>query len=413
MMDYREEDALTIKHSLEAKGFTPEQTCGIMGNLYTESKFRADNAQNSYMSKFGITDADYVRMVDDGTWKRPDTGDGFTTDRIGMGIAQWTSSGRKNGMYNSLKSNGLSIADLQGQLDFMWEEFCGGYKKCLANLRKCTTIEEATCVVAEEYEKPASVIDPDTREKAEAVRISYAKELYEKYYGAGEKPKVLAISAGHYLYTAGKRCAKQLDPNETREWVLNARIADKLTVILNRYKGIKILRLDDPTGEKAIKIEERAQMSDANNADFYLAIHHNAGANLRPAGGVVVYHYHYDRNKAEATAMYNCLIKHNNLRGDRSNPIANGDHLYEVYKPYADSLLIENGFMDSTHDTPIIITEEFAQQSAEGMAEFFISFWNLQKKEDEEKADILAEIEAIDNNIAALQKRRAELEAML
>lgn len=413
MMTYNEDDAKAIIKYLSSKGFTPEQTCGVMGNLYTESKFRADNAQNSYMTKFGITDEDYVRMVDNGTWKRPDTGDGFTTDKIGMGIAQWTSSGRKNGMYNSIKSKGLSIADLQGQLDFMWEELCGGYKNTLNALRKATTIEEATCVFAESYEKPASIINPDTREKAEQVRISYAKELYDKYFGAGEFPKVLAISAGHYLYTAGKRCPKELDPNETREWVLNARIADKLTVILNRYKGIKILRLDDPTGEKAITIQERAQISDANNADFYLAIHHNAAGRIFSGGGVVVYHYHYERNKAEATAMYNTLVAHNGLRGNRANPIVNNDSLYEVGVPNADSLLVENGFMDSTVDCPIILTDDYAQKSAEGMAEFFVNFWNLQLKEDEAKADILAEIEAIDNNIAALQKRRAELESML
>ena len=32
---------------------------------------------------------------------------------------------------------------------------------------------------------------------------------------------ILALSAGHYLNTAGKRCLKSLDPAETREWWLN------------------------------------------------------------------------------------------------------------------------------------------------------------------------------------------------
>ena len=40
------------------------------------------------------------------------------------------------------------------------------------------------------------------------------------------------IDAGHGLYTSGKRCMKKLDPNETREWTLNQRIASKVVELL-------------------------------------------------------------------------------------------------------------------------------------------------------------------------------------
>jgi hypothetical protein len=36
----------------------------------------------------------------------------------------------------------------------------------------------------------------------------------------------IAYCAGHYLGTPGKRVPKALDPNETREWTLNDRVAD-------------------------------------------------------------------------------------------------------------------------------------------------------------------------------------------
>jgi hypothetical protein len=45
----------------------------------------------------------------------------------------------------------------------------------------------------------------------------------------------LALSAGHYLYEAGKRCLKSIDTNETREWWLNDRIADRIQVLLSEY----------------------------------------------------------------------------------------------------------------------------------------------------------------------------------
>ena len=42
----------------------------------------------------------------------------------------------------------------------------------------------------------------------------------------------IALTAGHYKYTSGKRVMKSLDANETREWVLNDRIADKIEKIV-------------------------------------------------------------------------------------------------------------------------------------------------------------------------------------
>ena len=58
--------------------------------------------------------------------------------------------------------------------------------------------------------------------------------------------KVIALDAGHGLHTAGKRCLKALDAKETREWVLNDRIVDKLQKMLANY-DCKVVRGDDTT----------------------------------------------------------------------------------------------------------------------------------------------------------------------
>ena len=42
----------------------------------------------------------------------------------------------------------------------------------------------------------------------------------------------IAIDAGHYKGTPGRRCLAALDPSETREWELNRRVADKLEELL-------------------------------------------------------------------------------------------------------------------------------------------------------------------------------------
>jgi len=42
---------------------------------------------------------------------------------------------------------------------------------------------------------------------------------------------LICIDAGHFLGTPGKRCLKSIDPNETREWVLNDNITSAETVV--------------------------------------------------------------------------------------------------------------------------------------------------------------------------------------
>ena len=67
----------------------------------------------------------------------------------------------------------------------------------------------------------------------------------------------LALNAGHYMGTPGKRCDAKLDPNETREWWLNDRIADKVETKLKPYDGIEILRIDDTTGKTDLSLTNR------------------------------------------------------------------------------------------------------------------------------------------------------------
>lgn len=389
--------------------------CGWLANWNIESNLRSDNMQNSYMKKWGITDEEYIKAVDAGTWVSPD-GKDFAHDGCGAGLSQWTSSGRKAGILDYARSKAKSIADMQMQMEYAEIELNSkSFAKTREGLESCTSPSEAAIIIMTTYEKPAGKDDPAKQK----IRADEAEQFYQIYFGGVpvKKNKVLALSAGHYLYTPGKRCAKQIDPLETREWVLNSRIADMLTNELSRYKDIEIVRLDDPTGETPIKIEERAKISDQMKANFYLAIHHNAGINLGSGGGVVVYHYPLERNKEQATLLYNDVVEANGLRGNRATPIVETTSLYEVSAPQADSILLENGFMDSTTDTPIILTEAFAERTAKGLCKFFVDYWKLEKKDDKTASDLLAEIESIHNNIRSLsdelQSKLEELRSLI
>lgn len=188
----------------------------------------------------------------------------------------------------------------------------------------------------------------------------------------------LAISAGHYLGTPGKRCAKSLDPNETREWVLNDRIADKLEKILAEYDGIETFRVDDTTGKKNISLEERARIANNCKADLYVAIHHNA-ADLEEdevfdGGGIVAYIHSTNAKEGAAEwrkVFYDASVKRTGLKGDRATPLAKAK-LKECGLPNCPSVLMECGFMNSTVDVPKILSEGFADNMAKALAEAVI-----------------------------------------
>lgn len=198
----------------------------------------------------------------------------------------------------------------------------------------------------------------------------------------------LGLSAGHYYYTFGKRCDKRIDKNETREWVLNDRICDKIEHKLKAYDGIEILRLDDTTGKKGISLLERSNASNKWGADLYLAIHHNAGINGGSGGGVVS--YTYTKPNAEELEwqklFYNAIIEKTGLKGNRATPLAK-KNLHECREPKAPAILLECGFMDSKTDVPVILTEDFAEGVANACVEVIVEKAKLKlKKETEAKA---------------------------
>ena len=172
----------------------------------------------------------------------------------------------------------------------------------------------------------------------------------------------IALNAGHGYNTSGKRCLKSIDKNETREYVLNKRICDKVESALKRYNNIEVLRIDDGT---ELSITARTNKANKWGADFYLAIHHNAGVNGGSGGGLEAYTYTKVDKKTEEwqNELYKEIVALTGLKGNRSNPLKQAD-LGECRQSKMPAVLLECGFMDSTIDTPIILTEDFADKVA-------------------------------------------------
>ena len=191
----------------------------------------------------------------------------------------------------------------------------------------------------------------------------------------------IAINAGHYKKTAGKRCLKKLDKNETREWVLNDRVCDKIEQKLKAYDGYKLLRVDDPTGATDVSISNRCKKANAFGADFYLSIHHNAGINGGSGGGIVAY-THPQSSKESVLwrdALYDALIEHTGLKGNRGNPKAT-ENYHVLRESQMPAVLLELGFMDSKTDVPIILTEKYAQNAAKAVLRVLVERGGLKKR---------------------------------
>lgn len=191
--------------------------------------------------------------------------------------------------------------------------------------------------------------------------------------------KIICVDAGHGYNTGGRRCLKKLDPAEHREWWLNDRIADLVETELLRDYDCKVVRADDTTGAKDISLANRVKTANNANANMYISIHHNAGVNGGKGGGTVVYSYKNDSDKARAVRLYNYLIAQTNLVGNRADKTSVGD-FYVINKTKMPALLIENGFMDSSVDVPIIISQAHAEKTAKGIVNFLVAELKLEKK---------------------------------
>lgn len=157
---------------LKGNGLSDYAASGVLGNLESESGLRSNNLQNTAVEKLGLSDVEYTKKVDDGTYTN------FTLDSAGYGLAQWTTSGRKAGLLNMAKAAGTSIADYNTQLKYLWKELSSdNYKSAMNDLKAATTVKAASNAVMIKFEAPADKLVPSKQ----AARAKLCQKYYDKY----------------------------------------------------------------------------------------------------------------------------------------------------------------------------------------------------------------------------------------
>ena len=157
----------------------PYGVAGLMGNLFAESSLRPNNLISTFNSKLGMSDEEYTKAVDSGTYTK------FVSDSAGYGLAQWTFSSRKQDLLNYAKEHNKSIGDLEMQLNFLWLEI-QKYKTVINTLLTADNLKDASNIVLTRYERPVN-----QSVAVQNKRISYCKKYFDKYAEVKNEPVVI------------------------------------------------------------------------------------------------------------------------------------------------------------------------------------------------------------------------------
>ena len=154
----------------ENKKFNPYAIAGIMGNMKAESNLLPNNLQSAYEKSLGMTDEQYTKAVDNGTYTN------FIHDSAGYGLAQWTYWSLKEDLYNLCKERNKSISDIQCQLDCLYQQLTNN--KLLGSLNSTTSVRAASDIFLTKFERPK-----DQSEKVQITRANYGQEFYNQFAG--------------------------------------------------------------------------------------------------------------------------------------------------------------------------------------------------------------------------------------
>lgn len=148
---------------------------GLMGNLDAESALNPINLQDTYNTKFGLTDAEYTAQVDAGSRSFEDS--------AGYGLAQWTWNTRKRNLLNFAKSRMCSVGCLGTQLEFLKKEMEESFPSLVQTLKNAKSVAEASTAVLTVYERPA-----DMGEAVQAKRASMGQVYFNKFTQTNPEP---------------------------------------------------------------------------------------------------------------------------------------------------------------------------------------------------------------------------------
>lgn len=195
--------------------------------------------------------------------------------------------------------------------------------------------------------------------------------------------KIVAISDGHNIDTAGKRTPKYSAPyprsyyndGYIRENEFNHPTKEYLKIEINRQPLLKAL--DISPERVGTTLQERVQRSNNGNANIFVAIHYNAmdatwRTNNINNGGIETYHYNNSiEGKKLANKIHSQLIKGTPFK---NRGVKSAD-FYVLHYTNCPAVLCECGFMDILREANLMIEtayqKECAKEICKGICKYF------------------------------------------
>lgn len=169
------ENASSIYSALKKAGATHEGACGLIGNLEHESGLIPYRKQGDIHDSSYTKSLKYTKDVNNGTITKST----FVNDSIGYGLAQWTYSERKKGLYEKWKNDKYdSIGNLQLGIDFLLYELYNSYSNVWKVLTSSNDLRTCSDKVLHDFESPK-----DQSESVEIERYNTSKKWSDMLTG--------------------------------------------------------------------------------------------------------------------------------------------------------------------------------------------------------------------------------------
>jgi hypothetical protein len=143
-----------------AKGLSPTQSAGLLGNLLVESANTLDPGIKQGNCNPSILDC-------------------------GVGIGQWGVDDRWRTLHSVEGVPQANTPSLYQELDFTWYELSTNPSYGLSDLEGDVTIAGATATVQDEYERPRYLSTSTSPYNSYSERVTFATEVYNNYTVGG------------------------------------------------------------------------------------------------------------------------------------------------------------------------------------------------------------------------------------
>lgn len=179
------------------------------------------------------------------------------------------------------------------------------------------------------------------------VKFISPKEIYDK---------VIVVDAGHGGDHPGTNRNGILEKDITLDIVLHLK-----ELLDNSDIKVYYTREDDSNPS----FEQRVQLANQMNADYFVSVHINADEHSRTPNGTEVLYYTQDEKSKEFAEI--CTNQVSGTLNSRNRGISNGDSIYIIRNAKVPVALIEVGFISNNAEYKLLCSESYKKKAAEGI----------------------------------------------